>query len=234
MAEGYDIDPDDPAERPRLRRVPGRPAAGGSTSAGAPTAGTSAAATRRRRSTPAATPPTKATRSSRASSPARTGSGTTCREEDFDGPVLAPPRHHPLDQPVPGPAGRVPHDWERPAELTDDPPRPARAILTIRTPPRSSSSGGAGTSSSALVRSLTPEECLEPGYQRDPDWTVRDVVAHLGTWLAEAQVQFERMAVRDLRGSRHRHRRAQRGVPGGHGRPAVGRRLGPGQRRLGR
>lgn len=45
----------------------------------------------------------------------------------------------------------------------------------------------------ALVRSLTPEECLEPGYWRDPDWTVRDVVAHLGTWLAEAEVQFERI-----------------------------------------
>jgi len=29
------------------------------------------------------------------------------------GPQLAPPRHHPLDQPVPGPAGRVPPDWER-------------------------------------------------------------------------------------------------------------------------
>jgi hypothetical protein len=45
-----------------------------------------------------------------------------------------------------------------------------------------------------LVRSLTPVECLEPGYQRDPDWTVRDVVAHLGTWLAEAEVQFERIS----------------------------------------
>ena len=45
----------------------------------------------------------------------------------------------------------------------------------------------------ALVRSLTPRECIEPGYYRDPDWTVRDVVAHLGTWLAEAQVQFERI-----------------------------------------
>ena len=44
-----------------------------------------------------------------------------------------------------------------------------------------------------LVRSLTPEECLEPGYQRNPDWTVRDVVAHLGTWLAEAEVQFMRI-----------------------------------------
>jgi hypothetical protein len=45
-----------------------------------------------------------------------------------------------------------------------------------------------------LVRSLTPEECIEPGYYRDPDWAVRDVVAHLGTWLAEAQVQFERIS----------------------------------------
>jgi hypothetical protein len=45
-----------------------------------------------------------------------------------------------------------------------------------------------------LVRSLTPQECLLPGYQRDPDWTVRDVVAHLGTWLAEAEVQLARMS----------------------------------------
>jgi hypothetical protein len=44
-----------------------------------------------------------------------------------------------------------------------------------------------------LVRSLTPAECVEPGYYRDPDWTVRDVVAHLGTWMAEAQVQFVRI-----------------------------------------
>ncbi len=29
-----------------------------------------------------------------------------------EGLELAPPQHHPLDQPVPGPAGRVPHDWE--------------------------------------------------------------------------------------------------------------------------
>jgi hypothetical protein len=46
----------------------------------------------------------------------------------------------------------------------------------------------------SLVRSLTPEECLVPGYYRDPDWTVRDIVAHLGAWLAETQVQFERIA----------------------------------------
>ena len=45
-----------------------------------------------------------------------------------------------------------------------------------------------------LVRPLTPEECVVPGYQRDPDWTVRDVVAHVGTWLAEAEMQFERIS----------------------------------------
>ncbi len=44
-----------------------------------------------------------------------------------------------------------------------------------------------------LVHSLSHEECLEPGYQRDPDWSVRDVVGHVGTWLAEAEIQFERI-----------------------------------------
>jgi hypothetical protein len=31
----------------------------------------------------------------------------------IDGPKLAEPESHPLDQPVPGPRGRVPKDWER-------------------------------------------------------------------------------------------------------------------------
>ena len=44
-----------------------------------------------------------------------------------------------------------------------------------------------------LVRSLTPDERLAPGYWRDPDWSVRDVLGHLGTWFAEAEVQLERM-----------------------------------------
>jgi hypothetical protein len=34
-------------------------------------------------------------------------------EQFYDGPQLAPPEHHPLDQPTPGPAGRVPPDWQR-------------------------------------------------------------------------------------------------------------------------
>jgi hypothetical protein len=35
------------------------------------------------------------------------------RETYALGPVLAPPQSHPEDQPVPGPAGFVPPDWER-------------------------------------------------------------------------------------------------------------------------
>src|SRR6202453_1105170 len=31
--------------------------------------------------------------------------------DSFDGPKLVDPQNHPLDQPVPGPAGRVPSDW---------------------------------------------------------------------------------------------------------------------------
>ena len=46
---------------------------------------------------------------------------------------------------------------------------------------------------STLIRSLTPDECVIPGYYRDPDWSVRDVAGHLGTWLAESEIQFERM-----------------------------------------
>ena len=30
----------------------------------------------------------------------------------FEGPDLAPPQHHPIDQTVPGPAPRVPTDWQ--------------------------------------------------------------------------------------------------------------------------
>ena len=33
-------------------------------------------------------------------------------DDDFvDGPELTAPHSHPLNQPVPGPAGRVPNDW---------------------------------------------------------------------------------------------------------------------------
>jgi hypothetical protein len=45
----------------------------------------------------------------------------------------------------------------------------------------------------ALVHSLDPREIDRPGYYRDPDWSVADLVAHLGTWLAEAGIQLERI-----------------------------------------
>jgi hypothetical protein len=35
------------------------------------------------------------------------------RETYLEGRPLADPQSHPLDQPVPGPAGRVPADWRR-------------------------------------------------------------------------------------------------------------------------
>ena len=34
-------------------------------------------------------------------------------DEFLDGPPLAPPDSHPESQPVPGPAGAVPRDWQR-------------------------------------------------------------------------------------------------------------------------
>lgn len=43
------------------------------------------------------------------------------------------------------------------------------------------------------VHSLSPDERLVPGYYREPDWSVRDLAGHIGTWLAEAGVQFERI-----------------------------------------
>jgi hypothetical protein len=33
-------------------------------------------------------------------------------EEFYQGPTLAPPLEHPASQPVPGPQGRVPGDWQ--------------------------------------------------------------------------------------------------------------------------
>ena len=46
------------------------------------------------------------------------------KNEYVDGPRLAPPQHHPLDQPVPGPAGRVPANWHLPLGVAMTPPGP--------------------------------------------------------------------------------------------------------------
>ena len=41
-----------------------------------------------------------------------------------------------------------------------------------------------------LSEMLTPGERLAPGYFVDPDWSVRDLIAHLETWLAEAETHL--------------------------------------------
>lgn len=51
----------------------------------------------------------------------------------------------------------------------------------------------AWTEMSGLVRSLADDERAVPGYYRDPDWTVIDLVGHIGAWLAEGHLQLERI-----------------------------------------
>jgi hypothetical protein len=46
-----------------------------------------------------------------------------------------------------------------------------------------------------LIRSLNESERLTPGYYIAPPWTVGDLAGHVGTWLAEAEVQLERIKV---------------------------------------
>jgi hypothetical protein len=48
----------------------------------------------------------------------------------------------------------------------------------------------------SLFDMLTPDERLAPGYFRDPDWSVKDLVAHLGAWLEEAATQLTSIAAR--------------------------------------
>ncbi len=46
----------------------------------------------------------------------------------------------------------------------------------------------------ALMDALTPAEAERPGYYLE-GWSAKDVLAHVGSWLAEAQVILERIAV---------------------------------------
>jgi hypothetical protein len=48
----------------------------------------------------------------------------------------------------------------------------------------------------ALVELLTPDERIGPGYIRDPDWTVKDLLAHLGWWHAQARSELLKIATR--------------------------------------
>jgi mycothiol maleylpyruvate isomerase-like protein len=46
----------------------------------------------------------------------------------------------------------------------------------------------------ALVDSLSPDELERPGYYSE-GWSAKDVLAHIGSWLAEAGVVLERIRV---------------------------------------
>lgn len=48
----------------------------------------------------------------------------------------------------------------------------------------------------SLVDLLTPEERVAPGYFREPDWTVKDLIVHLGCWHAEARSELLKIATR--------------------------------------
>jgi hypothetical protein len=52
------------------------------------------------------------------------------------------------------------------------------------------------TAISAFVELLSEDERLAPGYYRDPDWSVKDLIAHLGAWMSEARVQLLDIAAR--------------------------------------
>ncbi len=79
-----------------------------------------------------------------------------------------------------------------------------------------------------LIRSLTPTECMYPGYFTDPDWSVRDLAAHLGTWLAEAGTQLERLPAGTYAGHDVDIEALNASFLAGHGRPALGRGVDPG------
>jgi len=44
-----------------------------------------------------------------------------------------------------------------------------------------------------LIGRLTPEQLASPGYYRE-GWSAKDLLAHVGTWLAEAGMMLERIA----------------------------------------
>jgi hypothetical protein len=44
----------------------------------------------------------------------------------------------------------------------------------------------------ALIEACPPEDRVRPGYFRE-GWSVKDLLAHIGTWLAEAGVALERI-----------------------------------------
>ncbi len=50
----------------------------------------------------------------------------------------------------------------------------------------------------SLIDQLTPEQVLRPGYYRE-GWSAKDLLAHIGAWLAEAGLLLERIAAGSYR-----------------------------------
>ena len=48
----------------------------------------------------------------------------------------------------------------------------------------------------AFVELLSEDERQAPGYYDDPSWSVKDLMAHFGAWMAEARVQLLDIAAR--------------------------------------
>ena len=101
-----------PAERDRLRGVPRGPGVGGSTCGGARSAATSAVVTTRSSQHATAHANSSGHPVIRSFEPGEDWFWNYRTKRVHGGPRLAPPQHHPLDQPVPGPAGRVPANWQ--------------------------------------------------------------------------------------------------------------------------
>jgi hypothetical protein len=45
----------------------------------------------------------------------------------------------------------------------------------------------------AICRGLSADDRERPGYFHDPDWSVKDLVAHLGAWMADAEQHLLRI-----------------------------------------
>ena len=45
----------------------------------------------------------------------------------------------------------------------------------------------------AVIESLTREQIAEAGYYPAEGWSVKDLIAHVGSWMAEAALMLERM-----------------------------------------
>ena len=44
-----------------------------------------------------------------------------------------------------------------------------------------------------VISSLDEDQIVEPGYYPDDGWSVKDLIGHIGSWMAEAAIMLERI-----------------------------------------